>query len=183
MIELDNWKEFNVGKLLNPQTTKLSIKNDLDEGKVPFISRTGLNNGVDCYVDVSNDRITKGDCITIGAEGIIAFYQRYDFATGNKVYTLRNPKMNEKSALFICTVLNLEIFKYSYGRARVLNKLKDEFIKLPAKVDKNDCFVIDKDKQFNKEGYIPDWEYMENFIKRLEIRERERVITLLGNQS
>lgn len=180
MIDTKTWKEFSVGKLLNPKTTKLSIKNDLIEGEIPFISRTGLNNGVDCYVDVPNDKITKGDCITIGAEGILAFYQKYDFATGNKVYTLRNTRMNEKSALFICTVLNLEVFKYSYGRARVLRKLKDEIIKLPIKKDLNNDPIIDSKKSYSEEGYIPDWDYMEEFIERLEISERERVKALLG---
>lgn len=179
MINTKTWKEFNVGKLLNPETTTLSIKNDLIEGKIPLISRTGLNNGVDCYVDVPNDKITKGDCITIGAEGILAFYQKYDFATGNKIYTLRNTRMNEKIALFICTVLNLESFKYSYGRARVLGKLKDEIIKLPIKKDLNNNPIIDSKKTYSDEGYIPDWKYMEDFIKNIEERERERVKILL----
>lgn len=173
MINVSEWKEFNVGKLLNPKTTKLSIKSELDKGNIPFISRTGLNNGVDDYVDVESDKVTLGDCITIGAEGLFAFYQANDFATGNKVYTLRNPDMNKKSALFICTILNLEVFKYSYGRARVLNKLQEEIIKLPAKLDENNNFIIDGNKKYSDEGYIPDWKYMEEFIERLETRERE----------
>lgn len=180
MINVLEWKKFNVGKLLDPKTTKLSIKSDLDKGKIPFISRTGLNNGVDDYVNVESEKITKGDCITIGAEGLFAFYQAHDFATGNKIYTLRNPDMNKKSALFICTILNLEAFKYSYGRARVLNKLKEEIIKLPVKHDENNYFVIDKNKKYTDEGYIPDWDYMEKFIEGLETRERERFKALLG---
>lgn len=173
MINVSEWKKFNVGKLLKPKTTKLSIKSELDKGNIPFISRTGLNNGVDDYVDVESYKVTHGDCITIGAEGLFAFYQANDFATGNKVYALRNPDMNKRSALFICTILNLEVFKYSYGRARVLNKLQEEIIKLPAKLDGNNNFVIDENKKYSDEGYIPDWDYMEKFIERLETRERE----------
>lgn len=180
MINTEDWKEFNVGKLLNPKTTILSIKNELTEGKIPFISRTGLNNGVDCYVDVLSDKVTKGDCITIGAEGILAFYQKYDFATGNKVYALRNSRINEKIALFICTILNLQVFKYSYGRARVLGKLKEETIKLPIKKDISNNPIIDSKKIYSSKGFIPDWEYMDEFIGELETIEKERIKGLLG---
>jgi hypothetical protein len=47
-------------------------------------------------------------------------------------------------------VLNASVYKYSYGRARILSKIKDEIIKLP--IDKNGS---------------PDWEFMENYIKAL----------------
>lgn len=44
-------------------------------------------------------------------------------------------------------------------------------IKLPIKKDSNGVAIIDKNKKYSKEGYIPDWEYMENFIKSFPFAE------------
>ena len=52
--------------------------------------------------------------------------------------------------MFICTILNQEVFRYSYGRARIINLIKLEKITLPANSQNE-----------------PDWEYMEKYIKLL----------------
>lgn len=148
-LNVDKWGEFKLNDIFKCSTTTLSIKDELLEGNTPFISRTALNNGCDGYVEIETKFITKGNCISIGAEGIYAFYQKDDFATGNKIYILRNENLNQYVALFICAVLNQEVYRYSYGRARILSKLENEFIKLP----------INKGE--------PDWEFMENYIKSL----------------
>lgn len=93
-LDVKDWKDFCVGKILACNTTVLSIKDGLDSGNIPFISRTAENNGCDGYVSVEHSAITQGNCLTVGAEGIYSFYQPKDFATGNKVYTLRNDNIN-----------------------------------------------------------------------------------------
>ncbi|MBS4313171.1 restriction endonuclease subunit S [Campylobacter vulpis] len=154
-LNIEKWGEFLLSDIFKCSTTTLSIKDELLEGNTPFISRTALNNGCDGYVEVEAKFITKGNCISIGAEGIYAFYQKEDFATGNKIYTLRNEKLNQYVALFICAVLNHEVYRYSYGRARILSKLQNEYIKLP----------------INHKGE-PDFEFMENYIKSLPYGDR-----------
>ena len=63
---------------------------------------------------------------------------------------LRNEKLNEFNALFICAILNLEIKKkFNYGRGLVKSRLEKMTIKLPAKKDE------------------PDYQYMEDFIKSI----------------
>lgn len=158
-FDVKNWKDFKIGNIFKTSTSPLSIKAELEKGTVPLISRSALNNGCDGYFDVSEEKISKGNCITIGAEGIFAFYQPNNFATGNKVYTLKNVNLNKYNALFITTILNKEAYKYSYGRARILSKLSNEIIKLPA-ITKEDG------------TYAPDWEYMENYIKSLPYGDR-----------
>ena len=154
-LNVQNWKEFKVGDILNCDSTILSIKDDLLEGEIPFVSRTAGNNGIDGHVEIEPDKLTDGNCLTIGAEGIYAFYQPEPFATGNKVYQMRRPNMNQYISLFLSTVLNLEYYKYSYGRARIMSKLKEEIIKLPV----------------NSSGE-PDWQFMENYIKALPYGDR-----------
>lgn len=166
-LNVQDWKEFAVGRILSCNTTVLSIKDILDDGNIPFVSRTAENNGIDGYVSVEQSAITKGNCLTVGAEGIYSFYQQKDFATGNKVYTLRNDDINIYHYMFIATILNKEDYKYSYGRARIKSKLEEEIIKLPIKYNNNNTPVIDENRTYSDEGYIPDWQFMEDYIKSL----------------
>ena len=166
-LNVQDWKKFVVGRILNCNTTVLSIKDILDDGNTPFVSRTAENNGIDGYVSVERSAITKGDCLTVGAEGIYSFYQKKDFATGNKVYTLRNNRLNFYHYMFIATILNKEDYKYSYGIARIKSKLEEEIIKLPIINNKDNTPVIDENRTYSDEGYIPDWQFMEDYIKSL----------------
>lgn len=166
-LNVQDWKEFAVGRILSCNTTVLSIKDILDDGNIPFVSRTAENNGIDGYVSVEQSAITKGNCLTVGAEGIYSFYQQKDFATGNKVYTLRNDDINIYHYMFIATILNKEDYKYSYGRARIKSKLEEEIIKLPIKYNNDNTPVIDENRTYSNKGYVPDWQFMEDFIKSL----------------
>ena len=171
-LKTDEWKEFRVGDLFEVSTTKMSVKDELLDGVIPFISRTAECNGCDGYVDVDNDKITHGHCLTIGAEGIYCFYQAEDFATGNKVYALRNALLSELSYLFIATILNKEDYKYSYGRARVKSKLENEIIKLPIQHNPDGTPYIDPNHTYSEDGYVPDWQFMEDYMKALPYGDR-----------
>ena len=171
-IDLSNWGEFVVGDLFNCETTKSMnpSKDQLPEGNIPYITRSGFNNGVSgYYADPENEFTTKGQCITIGAEGAIAFYQELDFIPGIKVYTLRHDNLTKKSALFLCSLLNANSYKYSYTNARILDRIKEETIKLPLKpnTDLNNYTQSDI-----------DWDYMENFMKKVQEKAKERLENL-----
>ena len=154
-LDKSAWKEFRVGDIFECKTTNFSIKDELVDGDTPFVSRSAENNGVDGYVEIDSEKITQGNCITVGAEGIYSFYQSEPFATGNKVYQIRNPHINQYIGLFIATILNLEDYRYSYGRARIMGKLKDEVIRLPATPSGE-----------------PDLEWMESYIRSLPYGDR-----------
>ncbi len=147
-LDISDWKQFKISDLFKCSTTPTVI--ETQPGTVPYVTRTSTNNGVDSFVSEISKKLNKGNCITIGAEGRVAFYQSDQFISGVKIYTLRNTNLNKYNALFISTILNKEIYRYCYGRARILDKIKEEFIKLPT------------DSQGN-----PDWQFMENYIKSL----------------
>ena len=149
-IDTSKWGKFIVGELFDCETTKgIASKNDLVEGNIPYVTRSAENNGKSGYCG-NADRIVKGNCITIGAEGFTAFYQENDFVAGNKVYALRHRNLNNVNALYICTVLNKLSCLYSFNNARILDKIKQEVISLP----------IDNNGE-------PDWQYMENYMKEI----------------
>ena len=147
LLDVSSWKTFKISELFACNTTPTVL--ETVPGSIPYVTRTSLNNGVDSYVSETT-KLNDGNCITIGAEGIFAFYQPNKFVSGVKIYTLRNHELNKYNALFICTLLNQEVYRYSYGRARILNKIKEEYIKLPT----------------DSKGNL-DWQFMENYIKSL----------------
>lgn len=171
-LDVEKWKGFYVSKIFICNSTSFSIKDDLEEGKIPFVSRSASDNGCDGYVNIESNKLTKGNCLTIGAEGVYSFYQPQDFATGNKVYQLRNEHLNKYIALFLCTVLNIEDYRYSYGRARILSKLKNEIIKLPILFNSDGSPFVDETYTYSENGYVPDWSFMENYIKSLPYGDR-----------
>lgn len=148
-MDISRWKEFKIGGkdgLFECDTAKQILK--VDDGDFPYITRSAFNNGITRFVKKVDNKINEGNCITIGAEGFYAFYQENPFMAGNKIYVLRHKKLNKNNGLFICSVLNSIVEKYSYNNARILERIKDEIHKLP----------------MNKKGE-PDWEYMENYIR------------------
>lgn len=151
-LNIEKWKDFVVGDVFLCETTSALDINEAIIGSIPYITRSTINNGLTDYYG-NTEKIVKGNCITIGAEGTIAFYQPDDFIPGVKLYTLRHSNLNEINAMFIVTVLNSYSYIYSYGRARILDKLKQETIKLPC----------------TEEG-TPNWTYMENYIKNLNYK-------------
>lgn len=148
-MDTREWREFRVGDVFECKTTKTML--EPEQGDFLYITRTSENNGITDLIKLEDGSfLNNGNCITIGAEGLYAFYQNKDFIAGVKIYALRNEKMNKYSALFVCTMLNQVIYQYSYGRARILKKIKDEMVLLPTTPD----------------GQI-DWQFMEDFIKKI----------------
>lgn len=159
-LDVNDWVYYEVDSLFNITLGKPIHRNKLAQPSeryrpnyIAYVTRTTGNNGVELFIDpetIESRAIQKNNAITIGAEGFQAFYQRGRFITGNKVNVLRNEKLNEFNALFICAILNLEIKKkFNYGRGLVKSRLEKMTIKLPAKKDE------------------PDYQYMEDFIKSI----------------
>ena len=161
MIDTSSWKEFRVGELFSCETTLgIPSKNDLADGNINYITRSAIDNGFSGTCG-NEDHKNKGNCITIGAEGFVAFWQSDDFVAGNKVYALRHPNMNEINGLFVCSTLNALSDRYSFADARVLDKIKVEIIKLPATSDGQ-----------------PDWDYMESYMNGVMEETEKRIENL-----
>lgn len=153
------WKEYKIVDLFDVETvTYHQAKTKYEEGNVPYITQTAINNGVETYVDPEFFQLEKGNCITIGSIGLTAFYQKESFLSDLKIYklyanNLKGSKMNEQIGLFISTIINMEQFKYGYGRQFYSDNVRNTKIALPSVYDK-----------YTK-TFSPDWSYMEEYIK------------------
>ena len=171
-VDTSAWGEFVVGELFDCDTTKTFYpnKSELPPGNTPYITRSTYDNGISGYYDdIDNEFTIEGNCLTIGAEGGIAFWQPKPFIAGVKVYTIRHPQLNELTALFVASLLNANSANYSYTNARVLAKIKAESIKLPLKPSADPSNYTQDDI---------DWDYMENVMKTIEEKAHERLKTL-----
>lgn len=74
--------------------------------------------------------------------------------------------------MFVATLIKKERYKYSYGRAVYSTVVANMEIKLPIMLNDDNKPAIDDNHTFSDEGYLPDWEWMENYIKSLPFSDR-----------
>lgn len=171
-LKVEKWEEFILKNLFN---IKYGVNLELNkciesECGVNFVSRTGENNGVSAKVEkFDNIEPQKAGLITVAGGGSVlsTFLQNRPFYSGRDLYTLELKKLvSDETKLFIVTVIKQNKYKYNYGR-QANKTLPDLEIKLPIKRDGNGEPIIDNDCTYSSKGYIPDWEFMENYIKSL----------------
>jgi len=158
-IEHNDWSEFKLRDLFDIRKGKRLTSADQTDGCTPYIGAIESNNGVANYI--GQEPIHQGNTISLSYNGSVgeAFYQPKPFWATDDVNVLyfrseNGIPFNKYIALFICTILKQEKYRYSYGRKWVLESMKESIIKLPAKDGK------------------PDWAYMENYIKALPYGDR-----------
>ena len=150
-LEKNKFKEFDLLKLFTIRGSKKSFtKNEISFGEYLYVTTSNKNNGVIC---TSNMYTENGNVITIdSATDGKAFYQESKFVGSDHVEVLEpiNFTLNKYTALFFTSILNLQIFRYGFGRKRSQTRIRQEKLFLP--VNKNE---------------EPDFEFMENYIKSL----------------
>ena len=158
-LNIDSWQEFKVGDLFEVKKGKRLTSDDQIEGNTPYIGAIDSNNGVANYI--GQEAIHEGNTISLSYNGSVgeAFYQQKPFWATDDVNVLyfkeeNGYEFNKYIALFICTVLRQEKYRYSYGRKWVLENMRATVIKLPAYQGK------------------PDFNFMENYIKSLPYGDR-----------
>lgn len=167
-LNVNEWKEFLISDILySPSVRKFSAIPE-EDGDKPFISSTSTDNGIAKYV---NEATTPGNCMTVSTNGdcFDCFYQPYPFVASNDIEVLKNDNIGEKQYLFLCSVMNLEKKKWSYGRKPKNSKVLTVKIKLPAKIKKrNENEIIYETTPDGK--YIPDWDFMEKYVESLSYK-------------
>lgn len=154
----NTWCEFNVAGengLFTIKPGKRLTKSEQHEGETFFIGATKFNNGLTGYIDA--EPLYYEPCITVNYNGSVAeaFYQEVPFWNSDDVKVwIPNFQFNKYIAFFLITIIRQQQQHYSYGIKWNQTKMEKTKIKLP--------FCIGKDGE-----KIPDWNYMEKFIKSL----------------
>jgi hypothetical protein len=169
-LNVERWETFNLCDLFDVSAGIYYYQDDYLEGNTPYCSASAENNGVSKKIDIAPD--FSGNKIITGKVGCAAFYQRDDFCATSDVNVL-TPKFNMSSeiGIFITTVINKnENYRWNYGRQCRVGNTKKITIKLPVLQNKDGTPFIDIDFKYSSYGFIPDWQFMENYIKSLRYK-------------
>ncbi len=138
-LHADRWPEYLLGDLFDLHPGRFVNRRDLAKGDTPFITASDANNGVTKWVGLDLD--WPGGQITVANNGSVgaAFYQPRPFVASRDV-TILEPRfpMTPASALFICTVIRLEAFRFNYARKWNTGRMRRSKIRLPTKSGKPD---------------------------------------------
>ncbi len=181
-LSIDKWKEFNLDALFTISNGKGLTTDEIEEhlGNVYCIQGGETNNGcigkIDYTYCIDNNYVVISEmCLTVarvGTAGCVNFWEE-TCAIGDKCKALLLKSHKTKEIyLFMQTILNQLQYKYSYGRGLVTNKYMQEIIKLPIKHNADGTPYVDETHQYSENGYVPDWGFMENYIKSLPYGDR-----------
>lgn len=174
-LKTDDWREFLVEDLFRIEQTKGGVTSALNEGEdIAYISAKHEDNGFDmlCSKAGIEDWVSKGNCIIFVqlGEGSCGYanYSYDDFIgmSGKTSCGYIDGILNPYIGVFLATILSLERPKHSFGRSWTGERLKKTKIRLPVLSE------VDNSKRFSKSGYIPDWQFMEDYIKSLPYGDR-----------
>lgn len=174
MLDTNKWKYFNLEKLFVISAGVYHYSDEYDVGDTPYVSASNENNGIQQRINLKPDFI--GNCIVTGKVGCSTFYQSENFCATSDVniFRPRNFELNRKIGLFLTAVINFsENYKWNYGRQCRIGDSKKINIKLPTKM-LNGRYIVDPEKTFSDEGYIPDFNFINEFMESVENAERER---------
>jgi len=173
-LNIETWKEFALTDVFIVKGGFYNKKPEHSiDGSVPFLASTESNNGVTEYYSLEdieswdkvgnadntlNKKIYKGNCIAVTVNGSVcnAFYQHDDFTCSHDITALYpiSHELTSTQALFICTIIMKEKYRWSYGRKpHDVKKFGKSIIKLPVTADG-----------------IVDWTFMDNYIKSLNYK-------------
>jgi len=159
ILDTKNWKKYLFSEIFDIEKGFYNNKPEQDEKeKIPFVSASEYNNGITDYVNKSDTKIFLKNAITVVNDGnsmAKAFYQERDFTCSHSVNILRIKKefkkdITENIAMFLNTVIYRERDRFSYGRKWRIERMIKTPIKLPVKNGQ------------------PDWQLMENYIKKIK---------------
>lgn len=111
---------FNVGCGVSLDLVNLTQCKSTDKNAVPFVSRTGKNNGISAYVEMlSNIKPNPTHTLSVACGGSVlsTFYHPFPYYSGNCVYVLiPKRKMTIVEMLFYAKCIYVNKYKYNYGR-------------------------------------------------------------------
>ena len=146
------WRKFALQDLFDIRKGQRLTKANMLTGATPYIGASDTGNGITARIGQAP--IHQGGTISVSYNGSVAevFFQPEPYwATDDvNVFYPKGFKLTPSAALFLCTVIRLEKYRFNYGRKWHLGRMRESVIKLPV------------DSQGN-----PDWSYMESFIQGL----------------
>jgi type I restriction enzyme M protein len=130
----DHLKAFRLRELFDVRSGEFHAKSELDAGDIPLISCGDLHNGLVGYFDISEE-VRHSHALTVAYNGswpIMTKFHPYEFGAKDDVAVLIPLQpMRDSLMLYIASLLNGMIWRYSYGRKCFRTKLQNVSLLLP----------------------------------------------------
>lgn len=168
ILDMTCWREFRVGDLFELTGVKQAKSQQLipdDDNGIPYIVQSIKPNMCARFVErqylIDNDEpLLEGNAIVLGVTLPAVSYQPVEFGA-SQVITARADFLNEYVGLFLVSVLNQEMWRFSYSQKPGIAAYSSLVIKLPATSDGE-----------------PDWDYMEQYMKAVMDRQTHVIDSL-----
>ena len=168
------YEKYNVsnneqkGLFVCSRGTRLT-KSDRTIGTIPLLTAgVGLGEGVAEFISENSKMTMYKNDITIDMFGL-CYYHDYSHYGDDNIHFLVNDNVPPQAKLYIATVLSKALHGFSYGRQFRMNLLNTLTITLPTLDD------LDENSPYSDEGFVPDFDYMQERIAELE---QERIAEL-----
>ena len=184
------YRKFRIVDLFEVKNSHNILKSDImfGSGNTPYVTAGSSNNGILGYIDYDKDMLESGNCIFIGGKSMTVSYQEKDFFSNdshNLLLILKDAdKRTERIQLFmVCAIYKSLSSKYAWNDSISYKKIQSDICCLPILLNDDDTPAIDPDHIYHPDGYIPDFDYMQDRIWELEqdrIRELEQYLIVAG---
>lgn len=151
-----NWKVFEFNDIFREikRGKRLTKANQID-GKMPYISSSAMNNGVDNFIS-NDEKVRKFDnCLSVANSGSVGacFYHKYEYVASDHITSLKldNENADEYIYLFMASIISRLEEKYSFNREINDIRIQREKLILPADENGN-----------------PNYKYMKNFVINIQ---------------
>jgi restriction enzyme bgcI subunit beta len=167
LLDLEvEWKEFWMEEILNINSGVRLTKADQIIGDTPFIGASDSNNGVTEFIGNVNNSLDS-NVLGVNYNGSVVenFYHSYECIFSDDVKRIKYKDEefgDEFTYLFLKQMILSQKNKYKYGYKFNAKRMNRQKIMLPV----------------NNNGKL-HWEYMNNFIKKLEKENIEKILNYL----
>ncbi|MCM1122416.1 MAG: restriction endonuclease subunit S [Eubacterium sp.] len=177
-LNLKDWKEFRISSVFTIHNGKGITKEEIDDhpGTFTVVQSGEENNGVLGKIDLEyckakNYVLSEHPCLTVARSGCAGYvsYQPDGCVVGDsaKLLILKSDRPSDMLYLFLQTVLSAIRLKYAYGRKVTAEKYGNDTINLPPRHNPDGTLSIDETHAYSAEGYVPDWNFMEQYMQSL----------------
>lgn len=190
-FDTSTWKLFDYNRIFKIEKGFYNKKTESsDDGSIPFLGAVDNNNGVTGYYtidEIASASKTGGEpnqpiekkifpghavCVTNNGSVGYAYYQDKPFTCShdvNPLYRIDKP-FTMLTGLFIASVIMYDRYRWGYGRKWRPERMVKSHLKLPICRHADRSPIIDDEHKFSDEGFIPDWQWMEDYIKALKCK-------------
>lgn len=173
-LDISKWGKFRIGNLFYKLENGKANDGMLDDGDERiYLGAKKNDNGVMRHCASNLELEQDGNCIIFicNGQGSVGYanYMNDTFIGTSDIVAGYCDNMNEFIGEFMATVFCLERPKYSFGR-KWKTHLRDTIVKLPMKYNADGTPFIDRNKKYSADGYVPDWQFMEDYMKSLNYK-------------